>query len=150
MSIALQILLNDGEIDGKKTVYVANRDIRCEYVPRKKVSSFSSDEVAVYLLVGTDDEQRELIYVGETEDASVRLLNHDKQKYFWDYAFFFVSNTQHLNKADVKFLEAKIYQIIKEAGRYQLANASVPKESHVHAIRKTELLDILKTIEFIF
>lgn len=149
MSIALQILLNDGEIDGKKTVYVANRDIRCEYVPRKKVSSFSSDEVAVYLLVGTDDEQRELIYVGETEDASVRLLNHDKQKYFWDYAFFFVSNTQHLNKADVKFLEAKIYQIIKEAGRYQLANASVPKESHVHAIRKTELLDILKTIEFI-
>lgn len=67
MSIALQILLNDGEIDGKKTVYVANRDIRCEYVPRKKVSNFSSDEVAVYLLVGTDDEQRELIYVGETE-----------------------------------------------------------------------------------
>ena len=53
MSIALQILLNDGEIDGKKTVYVANRDIRCEYVPRKKVSNFSSDEVAVYLLLLT-------------------------------------------------------------------------------------------------
>lgn len=149
MSIALQILLNDGEIDGKKTVYVANRDIRCEYVPRKKVSSFSSDEVAVYLLIGTDDEQGELIYVGETEGASTRLLDHHKQKHFWDYAFFFVSNTQHLNKADVKFLESKIYQTIKEAGRYKLTNASIPKESHVHAIRKTELLDILKTIEFI-
>ncbi len=149
MSIALQILLNDGEIDGKKTVYVSNRDIRCEYVPRKKVSSFSSDEVAVYLLIGTDDEQRELIYVGETEGASTRLWDHHKQKRFWDCAFFFVSNTQHLNKADVKFLESKIYQTIKEAGRYQLINASIPKESHVHAIRKTELLDILKTIEFI-
>ena len=118
-------------------------------VPRKKVSSFSSDEVAVYLLVGTDDEQRELIYVGETEDASVRLLNHDKQNIFGIMLSSLLAILKHLNKADVKFLEAKIYQIIKEAGRYQLANASVPKESHVHAIRKTELLDILKTIEFI-
>lgn len=149
MSIALQILLNDAEIDGKKTVYVANRDIRCEYVPRKKVSTFSSDEVAVYLLVGTDEDKGEMIYVGETEGASIRLLDHNKQKQFWDYAFFFVSNMQHLNKADVRFLESKIYQTIKEAGRYKLANASIPKESHVHAIRKTELMDILKTIEFI-
>ena len=52
MSIALQILLNDGEIDGKKTVYVANRDIRCEYVPRKKVSSFSSDESSGLFISG--------------------------------------------------------------------------------------------------
>ena len=55
MSIALQILLNDSEIDGKKTVYVSNRDIRCEYVPRHKVSTFVSDEVAIYLLVVVDE-----------------------------------------------------------------------------------------------
>ena len=149
MSIALQILLNDSEIDGKKTVYLSNRDIRCEYVPRQKVSTFSSNEVAIYLLVGVDEEKGEMIYVGETEGASTRLLDHHKKKIFWDYAFFFVSNTGHLNKADVKFLESKIYHMIKEAGRYYLENTTVPKESHVHTIRKTELMDILKTIEFI-
>lgn len=149
MSIALQILLNDEEIDGKKTVYVANRDIRCEYVPRHKVSTFKSDYVAVYLLIGSDEEQGDLIYVGETEEGSTRLLNHDKKKEFWDYAYFFFSNTHNLNKADVKFLEAKIYQAIKEAGRYKLENASIPKESHVHDIRQSELMDMFKTIEFI-
>ena len=149
MSIALQILLNDEEIDGKKTVYVANRDIRCEYVPRHKVSTFKSDYVAVYLLIGSDEEQGDLIYVGETEEAAIRLLNHDKKKEFWDYAYFFFSNTHNLNKADVKFLEAKIYQAIKEAGRYKLENASIPKESHVHDIRQSELMDMFKTIEFI-
>ena len=149
MSIALQILLNDEEIDGKKTVYVANRDIRCEYVPRHKVSTFKSDYVAVYLLIGSDEEQGDFIYVGETEEAAIRLLNHDKKKEFWDYAYFFFSNTHNLNKADVKFLEAKIYQAIKEAGRYKLENASIPKESHVHDIRQSELMDMFKTIEFI-
>ena len=149
MSIALQILLNDEEIDGKKTVYVANRDIRCEYVPRHKVSTFKSDYVAVYLLIGSDEEQGDLIYVGETEEAAIRLLNHDKKKEFWDYAYFFFSNTHNLNKADVKFLEAKIYHAIKEAGRYKLENASIPKESHVHDIRQSELMDMFKTIEFI-
>ena len=149
MSIALQILLNDEEIDGKKTVYVANRDIRCEYVPRHKVSTFKSDYVAVYLLIGSDEEKGDLIYVGETEEAAIRLLNHDKKKEFWDYAYFFFSNTHNLNKADVKFLEAKIYQAIKEAGRYKLENVSIPKESHVHDIRQSELMDMFKTIEFI-
>ena len=149
MSIALQILLNDEEIDGKKTVYVANRDIRCEYVPRHKVSTFKSDYVAVYLLIGSDEEQGDLIYVGETEEAAIRLLDHNKKKEFWDYAYFFFSNTHNLNKADVKFLEAKIYQAIKEAGRYKLENASIPKESHVHDIRQSELMDMFKTIEFI-
>ena len=149
MSIALQILLNDEEIDGKKTVYVANRDIRCEYVPRHKVSTFKSDYVAVYLLIGSDEEQGDLIYVGETEEAAIRLLDHNKKKEFWDYAYFFFSNTHNLNKADVKFLEAKIYQAIKEAGRYKLENASNPKESHVHDIRQSELMDMFKTIEFI-
>ena len=149
MSIALQILLNDEEIDGKKTVYVANRDIRCEYVPRHKVSTFKSDYVAVYLLIGSDEELGDLINVGETEEAAIRLLNHDKKKEFWDYAYFFFSNTHNLNKADVKFLEAKIYQAIKEAGRYKLENASIPKESHVHDIRQSELMDMFKTIEFI-
>ena len=149
MSIALQILLNNEEIDGKKTVYVANRDIRCEYVPRHKVSTFKSDYVAVYLLIGSDEEQGDFIYVGETEEAAIRLLNHDKKKEFWDYAYFFFSNTHNLNKADVKFLEAKIYQAIKEAGRYKLENASIPKESHVHDIRQSELMDMFKTIEFI-
>lgn len=149
MSIALQILLNDEEIDGKKTIYVANRDICCEYVPRHKVSTFKSDYVAVYLLIGSDEEQGDLIYVGETEEAAIRLLNHDKKKEFWDYAYFFFSNTHNLNKADVKFLESKIYQTIKEAGRYKLENASIPKESHVHDIRQSELMDMFKTIEFI-
>lgn len=147
--MALQILLNDKEIDGKKTVYVANRDIRCEFVPRHKISSFKSDHVAVYLLVGSDEELGDMIYVGETEGASTRIQNHHKTKAFWDHAFFFFSNMEHLNKADVKFLESKIYQAIKEAGRYKLYNASIPKESYVHDIRRSELMDMLDTIEFI-
>ena len=105
--------------------------------------------MAVYLLIGSDEEQGDLIYVGETEEGSTRLLNHDKKKEFWDYAYFFFSNTHNLNKADVKFLEARIYQAIKEAGRYKLENATIPKESHVHDIRQSELMDMFKTIEFI-
>nr|MDE5978151.1 GIY-YIG nuclease family protein [Turicibacter sp.] len=96
-----------------------------------------------------DEERGELIYVGETEESATRLLSHDKQKDFWDHAYFFFSRTHQLNKADIKFLEAKIYQMIRESGRYKLANSNIPKESYVHDIRQSELMDILETIEFI-
>lgn len=147
---SIQIYLLTGEIDGIKIAQVANRDIQATYIPRNKLKEFHDNGVAIYLLIGTyDDTNEDVIYVGETEEASTRIHQHNKGKTFWNYAVVLSSISKNLNKADVKFLERYIYDAIKNASRYKLENSSVPRDSYVSQVRKAELIDIFETIEFL-
>lgn len=147
---SIQIYLQTGEIDGIKIAQVANRDIQATYIPRNKLKEFHDNDVAIYLLIGTyDDTNEDVIYVGETEESSTRIHQHNKGKAFWNYAIVLSSISKNLNKADVKFLERYIYDAIKNANRYKLENSSVPRESYINQVRKAELTDIFETIEFL-
>ena len=150
MDNTLQILVNSKNIKGEKRVLMSNRDIVCDYIPNSSVATYKSNNVAVYLLIGTDEQTNEdLLYVGETEESVNRLRTHKQSKIFWDSAYVFYSATNQLTKSDFKYLEAKIYQKVKESNRYQLDNSSIPKQSYVPEVRTYELNDILQTIEFI-
>jgi len=147
---SIQIYLQTGEIDGIKIAQVANRDIQATYIPRNKLKEFHDNDVAIYLLIGTyDDSNEDVIYVGETEEASTRIHQHNKGKAFWNYAIVLSSISKNLNKADVKFLERYIYDAIKNANRFKLENSTIPRDSYINQIRKAELIDIFGTIEFL-
>ena len=94
---------------------------------KKFVSEYSSDlnKPALYILVNRDKKQ---LYVGETDDSVKRLRNHEA-KDFWTEAIVFHSTTDTLSTTEVKWLEAKTYEALKELGYYDLSeNKQVPQQ----------------------
>lgn len=83
----------------------------------------------VYFLLGVNpDTGDSLAYIGEAEVIRDRLKQH-KSKDFWNAVVVFVSKDENLTKAHVRYLENRLLQEAKGAGRYALenANASNPK-----------------------
>lgn len=149
MISAAHIEFHNNEFDGIKTVFISNRDIRCDYVPRKKTKEYRFTKNSVYLLIGNEEKtNNELIYVGETKQMGIRIDQHDRAKKFWDYAYVFYSSTDDLTKVDIKFLERLIYDNIIKAGRYK-PDQSQPSNPHVTTMRKGELNEIFHTIKTI-
>ena len=94
---------------------------------KKFVSEYSSDlnKPALYILGNRDKRQ---LYVGETDDSIKRLRNHEA-KDFWTEAIVFHSTTDTLSTTEVKWLEAKTYEALKELGYYDLSeNKQVPQQ----------------------
>lgn len=83
------------------------------------VSKYSSDltKPALYILVNRDKRQ---LYVGETDDSIKRLRNHEA-KDFWTEAIVFHSTGDTLSTTEVKWLEAKTYETLKDLGYYDLS-----------------------------
>lgn len=94
---------------------------------KKFVSEYSNDlnKPALYILVNRDAKK---LYVGETDDSIKRLRNHEA-KDFWTEAIVFHSTTDTLSTTEVKWLEAKTYEALKELGYYDLSeNKQVPQQ----------------------
>ncbi len=94
---------------------------------KKFVSEYSTDlnKPALYILVNRDKRQ---LYVGETDDSIKRLRNHEA-KDFWTEAIVFHSTTDTLSTTEVRWLEAKTYEALKELGYYDLSeNKQVPQQ----------------------
>ena len=94
---------------------------------KKFVADYSTElnKPALYILVNRDKRQ---LYVGETDDSLKRLRNHEA-KDFWKEAIVFHSTINTLSTTEVKWLEAKTYNALKELGFYDLSeNKQVPQE----------------------
>lgn len=102
-------------------LFVIDRD------DKKFVADNSSalNKPALYILVNRDKRK---LYVGETDDSISRLRNHEA-KDFWTEAIVFHSTTDTLSTTEVKWLEAKTYETLKNLGYYDLSeNKRVPQQ----------------------
>ena len=73
---------------------------------------------ALYILINRDTKQ---LYVGETDNSYKRLKNHEA-KDFWTEAIVFHSTNDTLSTTEVKWLEAKTYDILSSLGFYDLSH----------------------------
>lgn len=73
---------------------------------------------ALYILINRDLKQ---LYVGETDNSYKRLKDHEA-KDFWTEAIVFHSTNNTLSTTEVKWLEAKTYEILAELGYYDLSH----------------------------
>ena len=88
-------------------------------------NSSELNKPALYILINRDKKQ---LYVGETDDSLKRLRNHEA-KDFWTEAIVFHSTTDTLSTTEVKWLEAKTYEALKELDYYDLSeNKQVPQQ----------------------
>lgn len=131
--ISIQIFLPDGSPDGTRLVYKSHWTGIAVASPRAHYARLRKDREelnrpGVYVLVGpAEDVRYEMrIYVGESEDPQGRLDSHHASKDFWNRLVMFTSFGQALNKATIRYLEARLLKLAADAGRGELDNGNVP------------------------
>lgn len=140
----LQIFLPDGTLEGIRIVELSESNIKAFVIPRIKLSEIKGrpevNQPALYLLISSDENQ---IYIGESENFYDRIKNHDQSKDFWDIAIAIVSNTNILEKSDVKYLESLAVERAKSSGAMTVLNKTIPARNNVHEFKVHSLLRFL-------
>ncbi len=112
--------------DPKRPQYVLISNKLCKMIicPRSNLSIINEREElktpSFYVLLGESEDAKPKAYIGETEDFSARVKNHDYKKDFWNKALIFVSIGGAMTKADVEYLEYKGIDVAMEEKRYIL------------------------------
>jgi Domain of unknown function (DUF4357) len=107
--------------------------------------------VGVYLLFGKDPNspEHDMVYIGETEDGFTRLNNHIKEKEFWTNVVVIISKDGNLNKAHVRYLEYKLYELAKKIGRFRLANKIIPRCPSISESDTAEMDEFTENIKLL-
>jgi Domain of unknown function (DUF4357) len=130
---SINIFLPDGNADGVRLVFkshwtgIAVTSPRSRYADAR-VQRGELRTPGVYVLVGPaeDVKYENRIYVGEGEDPRARIDSHHANKDFWNRIVLFTSFGQTLNKATIRYLEARLLQLAATAGRAELDNGNAP------------------------
>ena len=79
--------------------------------------------VGVYLLTGVDPlSGGPAVYIGEAESIQSRLKQH-VDKDFWNHVVYFTSKDENLTKSHIRYLEGRLIELAKLAGRASLTNS---------------------------
>ena len=149
----IKIFLIDGEPNGRMTCELSNWSGKAYKIPRIKVKDCIDrndlDSTGVYLLLGKDEEGKELVYIGEAESILKRLNQHLNQKDFWNEAIVFISKDENLNKAHVKYLENRLHNIAHSAKRYKVENSIIPTQSSISESDRAEMEEFVENIKML-
>jgi hypothetical protein len=72
------------------------------------------------------ERRTQRVYVGEADEVRARLDLHQKEKDFWTHAFILTTRDDSLNKAHVRYLEARLLAIARKADNAALDNGTAP------------------------
>lgn len=126
---SLELYYIDGRPDGMLTAEMFNWTGHVLMAPRTQVAEALSRPEAgcagIYLLIG-DREGEPLAYVGEGEDISARIKSHDVNKDWWTSVVLVTTAGNKLNKAHVRYLEARLIEEARKIGRTPLDNGTAP------------------------
>lgn len=146
---SLELFFIDGKPDGMLTAEVFNWTGHVLMTPRTQLSEALKRKEArytgVYLLFGEMNGEP-LAYIGEGEDISERIKNHDTRKDWWTSALLVVSSANNLNKAHVKYLEARLVEEARTIGRINLENGNTPSRPSLSEAAQSNMEAFLEYI----
>lgn len=127
-SATIKLFLPHGDAKRLRVGEVSNWTGKALAAPRTELDDLllreEAESAGVYFLFGTDPENGDtLAYIGEAEVIRERLKQH-KAKDFWNALVVFVSKDENLTKAHIRYLENRLLQEAKRAGRYRLENSN--------------------------
>jgi len=129
---SIRIFLADGAPDGIRLVDKSNWVGRAVVASRTQLGqALQRDEMGrpgVYLLLGPGEGGAERLYVGEADVLRDRMKQHASRKDFWTRFVAFTSSDESLNKAVVRYLEARLIGLAKAANQWEIENSSIPAE----------------------
>ncbi|HBH39520.1 MAG TPA: DUF4357 domain-containing protein [Curvibacter sp.] len=123
----IKLFLVHGDPKRLRTAELSNWTGKAVAGPRTEfdgvLSREESENSGVYLLTGMDPESgRPAVYIGEAEEIRSRIKAH-LEKDFWSQVTYFVSKDENLTKAHIRYLEGKLIDIAKAAGRAVVTNS---------------------------
>jgi len=149
----IKIFLLDGDPNGRMLCELSNWSGKAYKIPRIKVKDCAdrSDLVntGIYMLFGKDDEGNDKVYIGEAEEILKRLNQHLVQKDFWNEAVVFVSKDENLNKAHIKYMEHRLYQIATMASRYKIDNVTTPAQTAISESDRADMEEFISNIRML-
>lgn len=124
---SIRIYLEGGEVSGIRHAELVNWTGQALLCPRNRVAELAQWQATVqrpgvYFLMGSENIAQRDAYIGEGEVAAERIKTHVSGKDFWQEVIVFTSKDENLTKAHIKYLEARIIQLARAAGRYRLIN----------------------------
>jgi hypothetical protein len=125
-SATIKLFLVHGDAKRLRTAELSNWTGKAVAGPRSELDGVLAREEAakpgVYFLIGADsDSGKPAVYVGEAESIRDRLRSH-LEKDFWNHAFYFISKDENLTKAHIRYLEGRLIEQAKAAGRALVMN----------------------------
>ena len=149
----IRIFLIDGEPNGRMSCELSNWTGKAYKIPRIKVKDCSDREdlnnTGIYLLFGKEEEGKDQVYIGEAETIFKRLNQHLNQKDFWNETIVFISKDDNLNKAHIKYLENRLFELAKNANRYKIENSTIPTQSSISESDKAEMEEFIDNIKML-
>lgn len=87
-----------------------------------------TDRTGVYILYGPDpeDDLRMRCYIGEADSVRERVGQSAGARGFWETAVVITTSDEALTKGHVRYVEARLIQMTKDAGRVVLDNSQRP------------------------
>ncbi len=150
----LSLFLIDGVPSGRIACEIFNWTGKGYKLPRARIRE-SADRVelykaGVYLLFGREemDPETPVVYVGEAEEVYRRLQQHQSRD-FWNDVVLFVSKDDNLNKAHIKFLEYRLVDAIRGAGRARLVNANTPNLPVISELEQAVMEEFLGNVKLV-
>lgn len=125
-SATIKIFLVHGDPKRLRTAELSNWTGKAVAGPRSEFDSVlareESQKSGIYFLTGIDPETGvNAVYVGEAESVRDRVKAH-LEKDFWNQIVFFTSKDENLTKAHIRYLEGRLIEQAKQAGRAQVKN----------------------------
>ena len=149
----IKLFLMDSDPNGRIVCELSNWTGKAYRIPRGKVKDCSNREdlksTTVYLLFGKPETSTDKakVYIGEAENAYSRLVYHVSEKEFWNEAVVFISKDENLNKAHIKYLESRLFEIANTASRYEIQNANIPTKSSISESDQAEMEEFIEYIK---
>ncbi len=126
---SLELYYIDGRPDGMVTAELFNWTGHVLLFPRTQLSGAlaraEASYAGIYLLLG-DQNGEPFAYIGEGEDIGARIRQHDVKKEWWTSAVLVTASANKLNKAHVRYLEARLISHAKTIGHTPLDNLTAP------------------------
>src|SRR4030067_170421 len=125
-SATIKIFLVQGDPKRLRTAELSNWTGKAVAGPRSEfdgvIGREESGSSGVYFLTGNDPESgKPAIYIGEAENIRDRVKAH-LEKDFWHQIVFFTSKDENLTKAHIRYLEGKLIEQARQAGRSLVIN----------------------------
>lgn len=152
-SKTIQMYIFDGDPNGRIMCELSNWNGRVYKISRNQIQKFcereDADNTGVYFLIGKDDNNNDTVYVGEAEKMSVRIKQHLKDDEYWNDCIAVISKDNLLNKAHVKYLENKFYNLAQQSGRVTVINNNIPTCSSISEYDEAMLIEFINNAKLL-
>lgn len=149
----IKLFLIDGDPNGRMSCELSNWTGKAYKIPRIKIKECTDridlTNTGVYMLFGKDESGNDQVYIGEAEEVLKRLNQHLHERDSWNEAIVFVSKDENLNKAHIKYVENRLYQIAKSMGRYRVGNATTPTQSAISEPDRAEMEEFISNVRLL-